>query len=143
MGATPTAKAWIGGLVDSAQVLDDKSNSLDFVLVAPDVFKQAVSIVDGSDRSQIVAGNPSNNLGTGSVPGLSVTVAGVPFVVEHGLPAGSAYAADRNAWTTMESPGAPVRLQDENVVNLSKDFSVYGYAAFANIHPDAIVKLTF
>ena len=28
-----------------------------------------------------------------------------------------------------ESPAAPLRLQDENIVNLSQNFAVYGYAA--------------
>ena len=37
------------------------------------------------------------------------------------------YSAD--AIQIKEQPGAPLRLQAENIVNLTKGFSVYGYAA--------------
>jgi hypothetical protein len=35
-----------------------------------------------------------------------------------------------------------VRLQDENIVNLSKSFSIYGYLAVAVQKRDGLVKVT-
>jgi hypothetical protein len=46
---------------------------------------------------------------------------------------------DDVAIETLESPGAPAQLQDENILNLTKAYSVYGYLAVTNPFPGAIV----
>ncbi len=49
----------------------------------------------------------------------------------------------RDAITTMESAGAPVRLQDENIINLTQDFSLYGYQSIYSEERKGITKVTW
>ena len=46
-----------------------------------------------------------------------------------------------SAVTTFESAGAPLRLTDADITNLTNTMSVYGYAAIASIDPKAMVKV--
>lgn len=140
--ASDDAEGWIRAIAESAQIIDEnQAFNLDFLLVAPDAFVDLVAIVDGNGRADLAAYNPSNNIGSANVPGMKATVLGLPVIIEHELADGSIYACSEEAWITMESSGAPVRLQDENIVNLSKQFSLYGYAAFANPYPGAVVQV--
>jgi hypothetical protein len=41
-----------------------------------------------------------------------------------------------------ENAGAPLRLEDENIINLSKDFSLYGYMAVGVTNALGLVKPT-
>jgi hypothetical protein len=50
------------------------------------------------------------------------------------------FAMNRAAITTFESAGAPFRLTDEDVVELSNKLSVYGYLACASIEPLAATR---
>ena len=49
---------------------------------------------------------------------------------------------DHTAVKSLESPNAPMQLQDDNIINLSRAFSLYGYMAFIAPFPTAIVPLT-
>lgn len=49
----------------------------------------------------------------------------------------------KEAIAIKEAPGAPLRLQDTNVLDLTKDFAVYGYAAHFEPAPAAIRPITF
>jgi hypothetical protein len=40
-----------------------------------------------------------------------------------------------------ESSGAPFQLQDQNVLDLTQDFSVYGYMAMGTPWPEGILPL--
>lgn len=136
------AEAWVRAIAETAQVINDaQASSLDFLLVAPDAFVDIIAIVDQNGRADLAANNPVNNIGSANVAGLSGSVLNVPIIIESELAAGSIYGASSDAWTTYESSGAPVRLQDENVINLSKQFSLYGMGAFANPYPGSVVKV--
>ena len=56
-----------------------------------------------------------------------------------GLAANESAFVNSNAIRFYTSP--IVRLQDENIINLSKDFSVYTYAAIADEIPAAVVPV--
>jgi hypothetical protein len=43
----------------------------------------------------------------------------------------------------MESPGAPLRLSDGDITNLTNVYSVYGYMAVAVQRPNLVVKVDF
>ena len=57
-------------------------------------------------------------------------------------PAGTAAFYDSSALKTLENPNAPTQLQDDNIVNLTKQFSLYGYLAVIVPFPTAIVPVT-
>ena len=60
-----------------------------------------------------------------------------------GAVAGTAAFLDRESVTVWESGNAPFQLQDENILNLSKDYSVYGYAAHGVTLPEGIMPIKF
>lgn len=150
---TPTVEAtftewdaadYLGFIVDAAGLIEDAGLSLDGLIASEDVFKHAATLLDGDGR-------PVFNLTRGggqavNVPGsmqptrFGGTIDGLPIFVDRTLAAGSLAGASREALTTWESPGAPFRLQDSNVINLTQDFSVYGYAAISVEFPAGIVK---
>lgn len=138
------AQDWIEVVIDAAKAIDDDGvgATADFIMVSHDVFKRMALLVDDNGRPLFTLnGDGSNTFGDVNLRGVSGSVAGLPVKVGKGLDAGSMYVASREALTTYESAGAPFHLQDENIINLTKDFSLYGYMAVAITNPLAIVKV--
>lgn len=124
-----------GFVVDAAGVLEDSGLAADFVVVSRDVFKTLSTVRVGTDGEYFL----SRGQGQVNLKGITGDLAGIPFVVISGTTNHFAVCS-ADAMRTYESGGAPFRLQDENIVNLTKDFSVYGYIAVANRIENAIVK---
>ena len=80
--------------------------------------------------------------GTLNLPQADGTLASVPVSTIFGGYSGPMSFYDSSALKTLESPGAPLRLQDDNIINLSKAFSLYGYLSVIVPFPTAIVPLT-
>lgn len=126
---------------------DHYDEDLDFplagLLVSSDVFKTLALMPEASKALQFTAA-PDDKIGTLSVTGsgpsasvLSLNVARVPSST--GVLAG--YAAE--AIVVQESPGAPFRLSDQDITDLTSVFSVYGYAAHYAPAPSSIVPVVF
>lgn len=132
----------LDSVVDLAEIFDDRGYSLSGLHVSKDVFKKFNALTDGdSTRLMTVYGNGVNQVGSLDLSGLTGNIANLPVRVLPGAAANTAVAYDPVALSIWENSGAPLRLQDENIVNLTKDFSLYGYLAVGNPHPDAIVPL--
>lgn len=127
-------------LIDLAENFDDNDRSLNGLFVAKDVFLSLLA-VPATDRVLQVSSAPTDKIGTVTVSSISGDLAGLKVSLFPGATAGTAFGYDSQAVKTLESPGAPLRLQDENIVNLSKDFSVYGYASSFVQVPDGLVSL--
>ena len=136
-GATAAAKLaaqYLEAVIDAKAAIDDNSKGLqaDVILVSRDVHKKMSLIVDTTGRPVFALnGDGVNTFGT--IPGgrLAGVIDGTPMVVGKNLAAGTIVVASSLALTSYESPGAPFALQDENIINLTKDFSLYGYFATA------------
>ncbi|WP_084130317.1 HK97 family phage prohead protease [Demequina sp. NBRC 110055] len=115
-------------VLDLAEHYEDEGRSLDGVFVDKATFLSLYGI-PATDRILQVSGNPADKVGSITVQTASGSVAGLPFRVLPGAAADTVLAYDRTAIKSLEAGGVPFRLQDENVVNLSKDFSLYGYLA--------------
>lgn len=132
----------LDSIVDLAEIFDDRGYAMSGLHVSKDVFKKFNALTDGdSTRLMTVYGNGVNQVGSLDLSGLSGNIANLSVRVLPGAAANTAVAYDPVAVKVWENPGAPLRLQDENIVNLTKDFSLYGYLAVGNPHPDAIVPL--
>ena len=137
-----SADAIIEALADSAtKVNNETGKSLEFILVSSDVFKQLAKQVDGLARPIAAATNPSNGFASINPVGLTGSIAGLPIVLDPSLPNGTFYTGSSSALTTYESAGAPFRLNDGDITNLTQQFSVYGYLAVAAQDPKAIVRV--
>ena len=137
-----SADAIIEMLADSAtKVNNETGKALEFILCSSDVFKQLAKQVDGVARPIAAATNPSNGFGSINPVGLTGNIAGLPIVVDPSLANGTLLTGASSAITTYESAGAPFRLNDGDITNLTQQFSVYGYLAVAGHDPKALVKV--
>ena len=137
-GAT-TAAAYVDAIVDAtADIWDATGLTADFILVNKADYKKLVGVLDTTNRPLVAAGNPSNNIGSADVTNVRASFLGIPVIVDPALGAGKFYVGSKDAFVTYESAGAPLRLADEDITKLTRDFSVYGYAAFAVVIPQAI-----
>lgn len=137
-----SADAIIEMLADSAtKVNNETGKALEFILCSSDVFKQLAKQVDGVARPIAAATNPSNGFGSINPVGLTGNILGLPIVVDPSLAAGTLLTGASSAITTYESAGAPFRLNDGDITNLTQQFSVYGYLAVAGHDPKALVKV--
>lgn len=148
-GATipDSAPELIDIVIDAKAMIEDNtpgSALADFILVSRDFFKAFASIVDSTGRPIFDVNNDGQNtFGSVNVRSqeLGGAIAGLPIVVGPRLLANTFAVCAKEAITTQESAGAPFRLQDENVINLTKDFSVYGYQSIFSEQPKGIVKV--
>ncbi|MDQ1202842.1 hypothetical protein [Rhodococcus sp. SORGH_AS_0303] len=149
VGGVPTsAPAWISLIIDAKAAIEDESKGLlaDMIVVSRDVFKTVALIEDSTGRPVFsVNGDGQNTWGNMDLSSVELggSISNLPLVVVPRLPAKSCFVASRDAITSMESAGAPFSLQDENVVNLTKDFSLYGYQGIYSEQPKGITKVTF
>ena len=146
MGATAaaaTADQWRDALVEAAEKYETNGFGMAGLDVSKDVFKTLIHLKDGDHRLMKVYGDGVNQVGVLDLSKLSGNLAGVKVEMIPLATAGTASFYDPVAMTTLESSGAPAQLQDENIINLSKQFSLYGYAANVVPFPTAIVPVKF
>ena len=138
-----TAAEIIDSLAEAAtKVNGDTGLPLEFILVSSDVFRLMAKTVDTMDRPILSnTGATVNTWGNINPVGLTGNVLGLPIVVDPSLAALSFYAGNSAAITTYESAGAPFRLNDEEITNLTNSFSVYGYLGIAVSDPKALCKI--
>jgi HK97 family phage prohead protease/HK97 family phage major capsid protein len=138
---------WIDAIVDSAVKFDALGLPMDGLLVNPVLFK-ALGRIEASDGRPILltsnsGGTGVNNVGTLNPVALRGNLAGLEITMDAGWTGSAPAGAFANARSIRSYVSPFVRLQDENIVNLSKQFSVYNYAAFANEIPAALVPVEF
>ncbi|MBD8466795.1 HK97 family phage prohead protease [Plantibacter sp. CFBP 8798] len=143
LGATLAAATWqnfVNALVDGAGKFEDNDLPIDALVVSSSVFKKIVGLT-GSDGRPMVSfdGSGANTVGRLNITALNGSLAGVPFVLDSGLTGDSANLVNGDAIRVYQS--GLVSLQDENVVNLTKDFSVYRYGAIAPEIPAGVVPV--
>lgn len=132
-----TADGWIDYVIDAATFLDQGGLPIQFLVVAPDVFKSLAKMRDGAnaDSPRLL----DRNNGTINVPGLSGSVFSIPVEISPTAPAGFVRAGHSSAIRSFEAGGAPFRLQDDDITNLTKAMSIYGYMAVAVEDTQALV----
>lgn len=142
LSATASTYDWLDLLVDASELYDDLGFELAGALVSKDVFKKLIRLEDTNGNSLMrVTGEGVNRVGTIDVKGLKGDLASVSFELLPGASANTATFYDPLAMTTWESAGAPFQLQQENVINLSEAFSLYGFLASAAELPAGIVPI--
>lgn len=145
MPAAPTATEAIDAVLDGAQAVHANSLGLEAEvwLMTLAQFKSLAHITDSAGRPIFVLnGDGSNTIGNANITALRGSVAGFPFVVDLGMTGTYSYMVSSEALTVLEQPGAPFNLEDENIVNLTKQFSLYGYLALTKNDPKGVTRVT-
>ena len=133
-------KKVIDGFIDGAVALDNAGLVLDGVIADKTKFKALMNIQAEDGRPlMLVTGTGNNMAGTLNIKGLEGDFANIRVILEPSLTTPTVAFCSREAITSYLSP--TVQLSDENIINLTKTFSVYQYAAFANEIPTGIVPI--
>ncbi len=142
--ALTDAASWISLLIDAHDAYDDAALPIDGLYLSKDQFKALATLTDDVDRLQFqVYGQGANAVGNLSVAGLESEIGSVRERLLPGAAENTGAFYSEQAITTWENAGAPVALEDTNVVNLTRAYSVYGYLACAAEIPDAILPINF
>lgn len=141
LGAS-TLDQWLASIINAAEIFEGNGFTVEGLDVSKDVLLRLLALNDGGNRRVLnVYDSPNGAVGRVELGALTGNLAGTPLQM---IPnAGASYASfwDSLAMKTYESPGAPAQLQDQNVVNLSKSYSLYGFAAQVVPFPQAIVPI--
>lgn len=144
LAATAKNADWLDVITDAAEKYDSLGYDLAGLYVSKEVFKSLYRLEDTAGQNLMnVYGTGINVSGSLDVTSISGNIAKLPVKLLPGVTGKVAAFYDPIAITTYENAGAPLTLQDENILNLSKSFSVYGYAAFAPEFADAITPVVF
>jgi len=130
---------WIGGIIDAAERFLDLGLPLDALLADKTVFKTLANLSTNGRPLMDVSGDGPDQVGTIRPAALGGKVAGVTVRVN--LKQTTPGAAFVNGEAIRQYNSAVTELADENIVNLSKRFGLYYYAANALEIPDAIVPV--
>lgn len=134
---------WIDAIADAAEIFEDRNYSLTHLAISKDIFKILAREAGADGRPLLtLTGTGVNVVGELNLPKSFGNLLGLPIRVLNGVE-NRALFFDPIAIRTLESPGAPFHLQDQNVLNLSQDFSIYGYMAHLTPYPDALLPVNF
>jgi len=130
---------WVGGIIDAAERFIDLGLPLDALVVDKTVFKTLAGLSTNNRPLMTVYGDKPDAVGQISAKVLGGNLAGVTVRVN--LKQAAAGAAFVNGEAIRQYNGPVTELADENIVNLSKQFGLYYYAANATEIPAAIVPV--
>lgn len=136
------ASDWLDAVVDAALNFSDKGASLDALLVNASVFKALNKLETTGHRIFRVDSN-DRTVGELDLTALRGDIASLPVKLDPGAARAVDSAAFVNGRAIRAYDTALVSLQDENVLNLSKAFSVYRYGAVAAEIPGFVVPVEF
>ncbi|MBZ4485993.1 HK97 family phage prohead protease [Microbacterium sp. cx-55] len=140
LGATLAASVagnWEDALIDAAIKFDGLNADPEALVVSASVFKKLRGLTVSGERVFTVA--DKNASGSLNLPGLTGNLAGIPVYLDAGQTGDEAYFVNGRAIKQYDS--ALFSLSDENITNLTKQFSVYFYGAVADEFPELIVPV--
>lgn len=144
LGAS-TAAGWLNFVLEGSAAIEDNGlgATAEFMLVSRDVFNKLALFADTTGRPMFVVDGPGvNSVGSANLVKAQGSIAGLPIVVDGSLAIRTAFVGASEAIEVYESAGAPYRLGDENIINLTEDFSLYGYSAIAVPNVKALFTVT-
>jgi len=140
VSAAALYNGWLDAIIEAAVKFDALGLPMDALVADKATFKTLAKLQGADGRPvMLVSGAGNNNVGNIDVKGLGGDIANVKVVLDAGLAANESAFVNSNAIRFYTSP--VVRLQDENIINLSKNFSVYTFAAIADEIPTAVVPV--
>lgn len=136
-----TYSTWLDAIVDAADRFETKGWNIDALAVSKSVFKALMKLEgeDGRPLMVVQGNNGMNTVGQVNPLALGGSFAGLRVAVDTGLTGDKAAFVNSNAIRLYTAP--VVSLTDDNIVNLSRDFSVYQYGALAVEAPEAILPV--
>jgi len=143
LSAAADADDFLDGVIDAALIFEERGFALEGMHASVDQFKRLNRLTDGDGRRLMnVYGTGMNMVGELNLKALDGSLANLPVsLVGSRATRGRLAFYDSVALETLESPGAPFQLQDENIINLTKQLSLYGYTAITTPFPEAVLPV--
>lgn len=141
--ASMDAAKWLAATLEANRRFKSQGYGVEKLVVTPDVFAHLIGLTTTGDRVLRIA--EGNSAGTASVRGLTASLFGIPVEVDD-TPSASAATGQAvfvHGAAIRQYDSAYVSLQDSNIINLTKDFSIYRYGAIADEQPSLIVPVKF
>ena len=133
---------FLDSIVDAADIFEARGYGISRLDVSKSVFKQLLRLATPDRLLTDVNGSNGNTVQSLDLGSITGNLAGVRVNLLTGVGTENIAAfVDPVAIKTLESGVGS--LQDENIINLTKAFSVYGYMASFVQFPDAILPLKF
>jgi len=141
--ATPDTDDYLDLVVDAALIFEERGFNISGLNASVDEFKALARLKDGDGRRLMnVFGTGTNMVGELNLQRVDGSLANVPVsLIGKRSTTGKLAFYDSVAFEVLESPGAPTQLQDENIINLTKQLSLYGYLAVTNPFPGAVLPV--
>jgi len=142
LGSMDAAK-WLTVTLEAERRFKAQGKRVEKLIVTADVFAHLLGLTTTGDRVLRIA--EGNSAGTANVRGLSASLFGIPVEVDD-TPSASAATGQAvfvHGDAIRQYDSAVVSLQDSNIVNLTKDFSIYRYGAIANEQPALVLPVKF
>lgn len=138
-----TAGDWANVVLSANARFKSQGYTAQKLIVTPDVFAHLIGLTTTGDRVLRLA--EGNSAGNASVGGLSANLYGIQIEVDDtpSASANSGQAVFVNGAAIRQYDSALISLQDSNIVNLTKDFSIYRYGAIADEQPSLILPVEF
>lgn len=132
-----TVDGWIDFVLDASFGLDDAGLPLDFILVGRNRFRTLAHMTMPADVEFML----DRNFGRISLVNREGEALELPIIpVNNPTDQNAVRAGSGDGIVTYEAPGAPFRLQDDDITSLTSAFSIYGYAAFAVENENALIR---
>lgn len=134
---------WLTAILAANKRFKLQGYDVDKLIVTEDVFAHLAGLSTSGDRVLRVA--EGNSAGNANIKGLRATLFGIDIEVDDTPSSGAAtgQAVFVNGAAIRQYDSALVSLQDDNIVNLTRDVSVYRYGAIADENPSLIVPVKF
>lgn len=141
--ASMTAAQWATAVLAANRRFKAQGYNVEKLIVTEDVYASLVALTTTGDRVLRIA--EGNSAGTANIGGLTATLFGIPVVVDDtpSATANTGQAVFVHGAAIRQYDAAVVSLQDTNIINLSKDFSVYRYGAIADENTALIIPVKF
>lgn len=123
----------VSTVIDAQTIFANRGKSVEFIVASPDVFKKLALANVGSNNDFVL----NRDSGSVNVTGISATLFGIPVKV---LPVGTNVFTFTNSSALTVWESGVGKLSDTNIVNLTNQFSLYGYMGVAVTDPTSIVR---
>jgi phage prohead protease, HK97 family len=133
------AKTLTDLVIDAAIKFEAVNLPPEAVVASPEVFKHLAALETEGKRVLRVA--EGDSVGTVNLPGLKGSINGLPVLCDTGATGVHMAFVNGRALRQYDSP--LVQLQDERVLNLTRDYGVYRYGAVAAEIPAGVVPVKF
>lgn len=138
--ASADVDTWISLILDLVEHSDTTDYPATKLVVSRPVF-EALAALPEEPKALKFTGTHPDGAGDLTVQNLTGSLITFPVVMLPNWEGSNIVGLNPEAITVKEAPGAPYRLQDGDITNLTNAYSVYGYAAGAITAPSGIVPV--